>query len=93
MGLTPRDRLIVALDLASPAEAERLVGRLGDAVGFYKISYQLAYAGGLSLAPRLAAAGRMICAALEREPASRVARALAARTNEWEVQEPQVPGG
>ena len=43
--------------------------------------------------PRLAAAGRMICAALEREPASRVARALAARTNEWEVQEPQVPGG
>ena len=28
---------------------------------------------------RLAAAGRMICTALEREPASRVARALAAR--------------
>ena len=47
---------------------------------------------GVDLA-RLAAAGRMICAALEREPASRVARALATRTNEWEVQEPQVPGG
>lgn len=47
---------------------------------------------GVDLA-RLATAGRMICAALEREPASRVARALAARTNEWEVQEPQVPGG
>ena len=47
---------------------------------------------GVDLA-RLATAGRMICAALEREPASRVARALATRTNEWEVQEPQVPGG
>jgi orotidine-5'-phosphate decarboxylase len=60
MGLTPRDRLIVALDLASPTEAERLVDRLGDAVGFYKIGYQLAYAGGLSLAPRLAASGKKV---------------------------------
>src|SRR5687767_2568418 len=60
MGLTPRDRLIVALDLASLAEAERLVERLGDAVSFYKIGYQLAYAGGLSLAPRLAASGKKV---------------------------------
>jgi orotidine-5'-phosphate decarboxylase len=60
MGLTARDRLIVALDLASLAEAERLVERLGDAVDFYKIGYQLAYAGGLSLVPRLAAAGKKV---------------------------------
>jgi orotidine-5'-phosphate decarboxylase len=56
-----RDRLIVALDLPTVGEAERLVDRLGDAVGFYKIGYQLAYAGGLSFAERLAASGKKIC--------------------------------
>lgn len=53
----PRDRLIVALDLASVAEAEALIGRIGDAATFYKIGYRLAYAGGLDLVPRLAASG------------------------------------
>ena len=53
----PRDRLIVALDVATVAEAEALVGRIGDAATFYKIGYRLAYAGGLALVPRLAAAG------------------------------------
>ena len=53
----PRDRLIVALDVATVAEAEALVERIGDAVTFYKIGYRLAYAGGLALVPRLAAAG------------------------------------
>jgi orotidine-5'-phosphate decarboxylase len=55
-----RDRLIVALDLASVQEAERLVGLLGEAVGFYKIGYQLAYAGGLPFAERLAVAGKKV---------------------------------
>jgi orotidine-5'-phosphate decarboxylase len=55
-----RDRLIVALDLASVEEAERLVGLLGEAVGFYKIGYQLAYAGGLPFAERLVAAGKKV---------------------------------
>ena len=32
----PRERLIVALDVPSVAEAESLIGRLGDAVTFYK---------------------------------------------------------
>jgi orotidine-5'-phosphate decarboxylase len=41
-------------------EAERLVARLGDAVAFYKIGYQLAYAGGLSFAERLAKAGKKV---------------------------------
>jgi len=53
----PRDRLIVALDVATVSEAESLVGRIGDAATFYKIGYRLAYAGGLALVPRLAAAG------------------------------------
>ena len=55
-----RDRLIVALDLASVEEAERLVGLLGETVGFYKIGYQLAYAGGLPLAERLAVRGKKV---------------------------------
>jgi orotidine-5'-phosphate decarboxylase len=56
----PRDRLIVALDVPSVAEAEALIGRLGDAVTFYKIGYQLGFAGGLALAERLAAAGKSV---------------------------------
>lgn len=55
-----RDRLIVALDVASVAEAERLVERLGETVGFYKIGYRLAFAGGLPLAERLLAAGKKV---------------------------------
>ncbi|WP_430910374.1 orotidine-5'-phosphate decarboxylase [Methylobacterium sp. sgz302541] len=53
----PRDRLIVALDVPSVAEAEALVERIGDAATFYKIGYRLAYSGGLALVPRLAARG------------------------------------
>jgi orotidine-5'-phosphate decarboxylase len=55
-----RDRLIVALDLSSVEEAERLVERLGDTAGFYKIGYQLAYAGGLAFAARLVAGGKKV---------------------------------
>jgi orotidine-5'-phosphate decarboxylase len=56
----PRDRLIVALDVGTVAEAEVLVDRIGDAATFYKIGYRLAYAGGLALVPRLAASGRKV---------------------------------
>jgi orotidine-5'-phosphate decarboxylase len=53
--------LIVALDLASRAEAERLVERLGDETGFYKIGYQLFYGGdGLALGRELMAAGKRV---------------------------------
>ena len=48
--LDPRDRLIVALDLPAVRDAEAMVERLGDAVSFYKIGYQLAFAGGLAFA-------------------------------------------
>jgi orotidine-5'-phosphate decarboxylase len=56
----PRDRLIVALDLPSAADAEAMVARLGEAVTFYKIGMELTYAGGLSLAERLAAEGKKV---------------------------------
>ena len=55
-----RERLIVALDLPSVERAEAMVARLGDSVSFYKIGYQLAFAGGLALAPRLAASGKKL---------------------------------
>jgi len=60
MHLQPRDRLIVALDLPSVEAARAVVARLGDAVSFYKIGYQLAYAGGLAYAPVLADAGKRV---------------------------------
>jgi orotidine-5'-phosphate decarboxylase len=60
MQLQPRDRLIVALDLPSVEAARAVVARLGDAVSFYKIGYQLAYAGGLAYAPVLADAGKRV---------------------------------
>jgi orotidine-5'-phosphate decarboxylase len=56
----PRDRLIVALDVASRAEAEAVIERLGDAVSFYKIGYQLGFAGGLPLAETLTRAGKQV---------------------------------
>jgi len=55
-----RDRLILALDVPSVAEAEAMIERLGDAVSFYKIGYQLGFAGGLSLAQSLIAAKKQV---------------------------------
>ncbi len=60
--INPRDRLIVALDLPSVAEAEAMIAKLGNAVSFYKIGYQLGFAGGLELANRLAGAGKQVFA-------------------------------
>ncbi len=53
-------RLIVALDVPTVAEAEALVERLGDDAMFYKIGYQLAFAGGFTLARDLKASGRKV---------------------------------
>jgi orotidine-5'-phosphate decarboxylase len=58
--LEARDRLIVALDLPAVAAAEKMVDRLGDAVGFYKIGYQLAFAGGLAFADALIRSGKRV---------------------------------
>ena len=56
----PRDRLILALDVSSIAAAEAMVVRLGDTVTFYKIGYQLAFAGGLPFAEALVRAGKRV---------------------------------
>jgi orotidine-5'-phosphate decarboxylase len=58
--IAAKDRLIVALDLPGVTEAEAMIARLGDSVGFYKIGYQLAYAGGLPLAQQLATSGKKV---------------------------------
>ncbi len=60
MSLDARDRLIVALDLPTVAAAEAMVLRLGASVSFYKIGYQLSFAGGLSFAAGLIAAGKQV---------------------------------
>ncbi|ACI91567.1 orotidine 5'-phosphate decarboxylase [Afipia carboxidovorans OM5] len=56
----PRERLIVALDVPDVAQASKLVATLDDSVLFYKIGYQLAYAGGLSMAQDLIGAGKKV---------------------------------
>lgn len=60
MTLSPRERLVVALDISSVDEARRLVERLGDDVEFYKIGYQLGYAGGLVFAEELVRSGKKV---------------------------------
>lgn len=53
--------LIVALDVDTRAEAERLVEQLGERVDFYKIGHQLAYGGdGLALGRALLRAGKRV---------------------------------
>jgi orotidine-5'-phosphate decarboxylase len=60
LSLDARERLIVALDVPSVAAAEAMVARLGESVWFYKIGYQLAFAGGLPFAAGLIAAGKQV---------------------------------
>jgi orotidine-5'-phosphate decarboxylase len=54
------DRLIVGLDVANTGEAEQIVRKLGSSIRFYKIGYQLAFAGGLEFARDLAKDGKKI---------------------------------
>jgi orotidine-5'-phosphate decarboxylase len=56
-----RERLIVALDVESVAEARALVGTLGDTACFFKVGMELAYApGGFEFARELKAAGKRV---------------------------------
>ncbi|NUS69597.1 MAG: orotidine-5'-phosphate decarboxylase [Ensifer adhaerens] len=57
---TARDRLIVGLDLPTIADAEKIVSTLGNDVSFYKIGYQLVFAGGLEFARDLAKSGKKV---------------------------------
>ncbi len=53
--------MIVALDFSNRAEAEKLVGQLGERVRFYKIGYELFYGGdGLALGKELIKAGKKV---------------------------------
>lgn len=52
-----RSSLIVGLDVPTVEEAEQVVRELEGVVSFYKIGYQLAFAGGLNLARELAGGG------------------------------------
>ena len=56
----PRDRLILALDVPTIAEAETILAETKDVVGVYKIGHQLAFIGGLHLAERLLDAGQKV---------------------------------
>lgn len=55
-----RDRMIVALDVPTLQEARSIIATLGATASFYKIGYQLAFAGGLDLARDLVAEGRKV---------------------------------
>lgn len=58
--LIPRDRLIVPLDVPSIEDARAIIVDLDDSVSFYKIGYQLGYAGGFDLARQLIGEGKDI---------------------------------
>lgn len=55
-----KSRLIVGLDVPSVDQAAAIVSTLGDSIGFYKIGYQLAFAGGLAFASELIADGKKV---------------------------------
>ena len=56
----PRDRLIVALDLADVASAKKLVVTLGETVTFYKVGLELVMNGGIDFARDLAASSKQV---------------------------------
>ena len=60
MGMDARDRLIVGLDIPSVEEARAIVSTLGEDIVFYKIRYQLTFAGGLDFARDLIADGKKV---------------------------------
>jgi len=58
--MTPKDRIIVALDVPHVDEARALINKLGDSVGIFKIGLELIYAGGLALAEELVKDGHRV---------------------------------
>jgi len=58
--MIPRERLIVALDVSSAAEAREIVLALDDAVGLYKVGMQLYTAEGPSIVRELVSAGKKV---------------------------------
>lgn len=60
MDIEMREKLIVGLDVPSVGEAEQVVSALGDTASFYKIGYQLVFAGGLDFARDLVASRKKV---------------------------------
>jgi orotidine-5'-phosphate decarboxylase len=58
--ISPRERLIVALDVSSSAEAQKIVSSLGESVQTYKVGMQLFTAAGPQIVRDLVAAGRKV---------------------------------
>ena len=58
--MNARNRLIVGLDVPTVGEAENMVATLGETISFYKIGYQLAFAGGIEFARDLAKDGKNV---------------------------------
>ncbi len=59
--MTPaRERLIVALDVSSATQAQKIISSLGDAVSFYKVGMQLYTAEGPSIVSDLVGSGRRV---------------------------------
>ena len=80
--MTPRERLIVALDVPTPAEAEALVARLSGAVGLFKIGSQLFTAAGPGFVRRLVDKGERVFLDLKyHDIPNTVSRAVAAASD------------
>jgi len=56
----PKDRLILALDVATADEANRLVDELDGLVSFYKVGYQLFLATGMQFVRDLVSGGKRV---------------------------------
>ena len=83
-GITPADRLIVALDFDSAAEANRLVEKLEGAVNFYKVGWQLFLGEGWPFVRTLLKAGKKVFLDLKINDIGRtVEAALANMPNEF----------
>src|SRR5689334_19856486 len=58
--ISPRERLIVALDVSSSAEAQKIVSSLGESVQTYKVGMQLFTAEGPQVVRDIVASGRKV---------------------------------
>src|SRR5437667_7843808 len=58
--MTPHERLIVALDVPSSAEAQKIVAAIGDSVRTYKVGMQLYTAEGPQIVRDLVASGKKV---------------------------------
>lgn len=58
--ISPRERLIVALDVSSAAQAQQIVASLGDSIQLYKVGMQLYTAAGPQIVRDLISSGKEI---------------------------------